>query len=164
MEARKCLRCGPARHVCGLRRPDPVRARARRPSRVGLSFPPRRPPSFPSNAVSFGMRSFWRRDLDAEGLVLIALSALDLPTLYLRAEDIRREPLLSNSRRVWSYRMHPVGITMRTKVLSRLRKAGPMALSALITAICSDRDHGDGLREPRRTRPVERSSRTGHDD
>jgi hypothetical protein len=80
------------------------------------------------------------RDLDAEGLVLIALSALDLPTLYLRAEDIRREPLLSNSRRVWSYRMHPVGITMRTKVLSRLRKAGPMALSALITAICSDRD------------------------
>ncbi len=80
------------------------------------------------------------RDLDEEGLVLIALSELDLPTLYLRAEDIRREPLLSNARRVWSYRLHPVGVTTRMKALSILRNAGPMALSGLMTAIRSGRD------------------------
>jgi hypothetical protein len=82
------------------------------------------------------------RDIDEEGLALIALAELGLPTLYLAADDILREPRLANSRAVWSYRLQPVGITMRMRVLSILMENGPMPLSQLLSAIRADRDPG----------------------
>jgi hypothetical protein len=61
------------------------------------------------------------RDLEHEGLALIALAAA----------DIKREPRFNNARLVWSYRLAPVGIPMRLAVLRILADDGPMALSPL---------------------------------
>jgi hypothetical protein len=80
------------------------------------------------------------RDVEDEGLVLIALQNLGLTAITLTAADIQREPRFANSRLVWSYRLHPVGISMRMRVLQILADDGPMALSRLLSAVWSDRD------------------------
>jgi hypothetical protein len=80
------------------------------------------------------------RDFEDEGLALIALGELALPTIVLTAADIQREPLSSNCRVVWSYRMHPVGIGMRVRLLQALADDGPMPLAQLLAAIQGDRD------------------------
>ncbi len=80
------------------------------------------------------------RDVEIEGMALIALAELDLTPLTLTAADIKREPRFANSRLVWSYRMHPVGITVRMRVLQTLADDGPMSLSRLLSAVRSDRD------------------------
>jgi hypothetical protein len=80
------------------------------------------------------------RDLDTEGMALIALAELGLMPITLTATDIRREPRFANSRLVWSYRLHPVGISMRMRVLQTLADDGPMSLSRLVFAVRSDRD------------------------
>jgi len=80
------------------------------------------------------------RDADDEGLALIALAELDLAPITLTAADIQREPRFANSRLVWCHRMHPVGISMRMRVLQILADDGPMALSRLLSAVRSDRD------------------------
>ena len=97
------------------------------------------------------------RDVEIEGLVLIALAELDLTPLVLTAADIEREPRFANSRLVWSYRLAPVGITLRMRVLQILADDGPMSLSRLLSAVRSDRDpesggDGVGLLRPDRTR------------
>lgn len=55
------------------------------------------------------------RDFEDEGLVLIALQELGLAPITLTAADIKREPRFANSRLVWSYRLHPVGISLRMR-------------------------------------------------
>jgi hypothetical protein len=80
------------------------------------------------------------RDVEQEGLALIACSQLGLRQLTLTAADIKREPRYANSRLVWSYRLAPVGISMRMAVLQILADDGPMSLSRLLSAIRSDRD------------------------
>jgi hypothetical protein len=80
------------------------------------------------------------RDLDNEGLALIALEALGLGPLMRTTADIQREPRLSNSRVVWSHRLHPVGTSLRTRILKVLGADGPMALSRLRAAIGSEQD------------------------
>ena len=80
------------------------------------------------------------RDVEDEGLALIALQNLGLPPITLTAADIRREPRFANSRLVWSYRLHPVGISLRMRVLQILADDGPMPLSRLLSAVRSDRD------------------------
>ena len=80
------------------------------------------------------------RDVEHEGLALIALAELGLKQITLTAADIRREPRFANSRLVWNYRQHPVGISMRLRVLQVLADDGPMALSRLLSAVRSDRD------------------------
>lgn len=80
------------------------------------------------------------RDVEGEGLALIALSELAFPTVVLTAADIQREPLFSNCRLVWTYRMHPVGIGMRVRILQTLAEDGPMPLAQLLAAIQGDRD------------------------
>jgi hypothetical protein len=80
------------------------------------------------------------RDVDHEGLALIALSQLSLTPLTLTAADIKREPRFANSRLVWSYRLHPVGTTLRMRVLQILADDGPMTLSRLLSAVRGDRD------------------------
>jgi hypothetical protein len=80
------------------------------------------------------------RDADDEGLALIALAELALAPITLTAADIQREPCFTNSRLVWSCRMHPVGIAMRMRILAILADDGPIALSRLLSAARSDRD------------------------
>jgi hypothetical protein len=80
------------------------------------------------------------RDVEQEGLALIAYSRLGLSQITLTAADIKREPRFANSRLVWSYRLAPVGISMRMAVLQVLADDGPMALSRLLSSLRSDRD------------------------
>jgi hypothetical protein len=82
------------------------------------------------------------RDVEDEGLALIALSEMALPTIVLTAADIQRDPVFSNCRIVWSYRAHPVGIGMRLQILQILSDEGPMSLSGLLSAVRSERDPG----------------------
>jgi hypothetical protein len=80
------------------------------------------------------------RDVEQEGLALIAYSRLGLSQITLTAADIKREPRFANSRLVWSYRLAPVGISMRMAILQVLADDGPMALSRLLSSLRSDRD------------------------
>jgi hypothetical protein len=80
------------------------------------------------------------RDVEDEGLALIALQNLGLAAITLTAADIQREPRFANSRLVWSYREHPVGIGLRMHILQILADDGPMALARLLSAVRSERD------------------------
>jgi hypothetical protein len=80
------------------------------------------------------------RDIEREGLALIALADLGLRPLTLTAADIQREPRFANSRLVWQYRLHPVGLSMRMRVLQILNDDGPMSLGRLLSSIRADRD------------------------
>jgi hypothetical protein len=85
------------------------------------------------------------RDVEIEGMALIALSELDLTPITLTAADIKREPRFANSRLVWSYRLAPVGIGLRMRVLQTLADDGPMSLSRLLGVVRSDRDPSPGV-------------------
>jgi hypothetical protein len=78
--------------------------------------------------------------VEAEGLALIALDRLGLTPLTLTAADIRREPRFANAKTVWEYQGHPVGISMRMKVLTALRDDGPLPLGSLLERITAARD------------------------
>jgi hypothetical protein len=80
------------------------------------------------------------RDVETEGLALIALDRLGLAPLTLHAADIRREPRFANAKAVWQYRMYPVGIAMRLKVLTVIEEDGPLALGCLLRRIDASRD------------------------
>jgi len=80
------------------------------------------------------------RDLDAEGLAQIALRDLGLTPLTITRADIQREPRFTNAKLVWSYKLCPVGISLRMKVLGILGDEGPMSLARLLSSIRSDRD------------------------
>jgi hypothetical protein len=80
------------------------------------------------------------RDIEMEGLALLALDSLGLIPLTLAAADIKREPRFANARLVWSHRLAPVGLTMRMSVLQVLLDDGPMTLGRLLSSIRSDRD------------------------
>jgi hypothetical protein len=80
------------------------------------------------------------RDMDQEGLAQIALRDLGLTALTITRADIQREPRFTNSKLVWAYRMHAVGIAMRMRVLGILAEDGPMSLARLLASIQSDRD------------------------
>lgn len=80
------------------------------------------------------------RELDEEGLVLIALRELGLQHLVITAEDLRSEPRRSNVRLVWSYRDHPIPVPLRLRILKALADEGPMELGRLLEMVSSDRD------------------------
>jgi hypothetical protein len=80
------------------------------------------------------------RDIDAEGLAQIALRDLGLAPLTITRADIQREPRFTNSKLVWSHRLHPVGLSLRMKILGVLGEDGPMSLARLLSSIQSDRD------------------------
>ena len=80
------------------------------------------------------------RDMDTEGLAQIALRDLGLTALTITRADIQREPRFTNAKLVWSYRLVPVGIALRMKVLGVLGDDGPMSLARLLSSIRSDRD------------------------
>jgi hypothetical protein len=80
------------------------------------------------------------RDLDDEGLVLIALRELELKPLVVTAEDLHREPRCSNCRIVWPNHGRFVPVGLRIRILQILRDDGPMELIHLLETIRSDRD------------------------
>lgn len=80
------------------------------------------------------------RELDEEGLVLIALREMGLQQLVVSAEDLRTEPRRSNVRLVWSYRNQPIPVPLRLRILKALADEGPMELGRLLEMVSSDRD------------------------
>lgn len=72
------------------------------------------------------------RDLEDEGLMLIALSGLQLKPLVLTAEDIRREPRRANANLVWSYCDVTIPIGLRIRIMQVLLDEGPMPLGQLL--------------------------------
>ena len=80
------------------------------------------------------------RDVETEGLALIALDHLGLPLLTITEDDIRREPRFANSRLVWRYRTYPVGITQRMRILTVLNDEGPMTLGCVLKRVRGPQD------------------------
>jgi hypothetical protein len=75
------------------------------------------------------------RDLEDEGLALIALGELSLPTWAITSEDLRREPRYSNSRLVWLYNRHHVPLDLRIRILKVLSERHSMKLGQLLDEI-----------------------------
>lgn len=75
------------------------------------------------------------RDLEDEGLALIALGELRLPTWTMTLEDLRQEPRFSNSRLVWVYSRHSVPLELRIHVLEVLSQHQSMQLGPLLQQI-----------------------------
>lgn len=71
------------------------------------------------------------RNIDDEGLALLASDQLGLSTLTLTAADLRRQPRASNSSMVWTCRHTPVRASDRVRALQALSEDGPMPLSRL---------------------------------
>ncbi|OKO86818.1 hypothetical protein [Bradyrhizobium sp. AS23.2] len=80
------------------------------------------------------------RDIDEEGLVLIALGELELKPLVLTAEEIRREPRRTNANLIWSHKDVTVAIALRMRILQVLLDEGPMPLGQLIKALAGESD------------------------
>jgi hypothetical protein len=80
------------------------------------------------------------REVDAGELAQTALRDLGLSQLTITGDEIRREPRFTNAKLVWSYRLCPVGIGLRMKVLGILGDDGPMTLARLLSTIRSDRE------------------------
>lgn len=75
------------------------------------------------------------RDLEDEGLVLIALGELNLPTWAMTSEDLRREPRFSNSRLVWLYNRHRVPFELRMRILEVLSEHQSTQLAQLLQEV-----------------------------
>jgi hypothetical protein len=80
------------------------------------------------------------RDVEHDGLALIALEELGLPSIVLTTAEIQREPRFANARLAWSHRSLTVGISLRMHILQVLSDDGPMMLGNLLDAVRSDRD------------------------
>jgi hypothetical protein len=71
------------------------------------------------------------RDIDGEGLFLLALEQLKISTLELTAADIRKEPRFSNCREIWRHKAHPVSMGMRMGIQRALEDEGPLSILQL---------------------------------
>jgi hypothetical protein len=69
------------------------------------------------------------RDIDGEGLFLLALEQLGLPPLTLTREDLDREPYSSNCSLVWANRRVRVHASDRIRSLQLLTEEGSATLS-----------------------------------
>lgn len=85
------------------------------------------------------------RDIDAEGLALLALQDLGVRLLTLTAADIRAEPRFSNCALVWPYRSTRVGVGLRLRILQTLHDEGPLRLGGLLAAVRSPTDPGPAV-------------------
>ncbi|CAL8969057.1 hypothetical protein RHODGE_RHODGE_03532 [Rhodoplanes serenus] len=79
------------------------------------------------------------RDVDGEGLFLLAIDALGLPLLTLTAADVLREPWLSNATAVWSCRFVRVPVSDRITILQSLAE-GPLTIAEAASAARLSRD------------------------
>jgi hypothetical protein len=80
------------------------------------------------------------RDIEDEGLVLIALGELKLKPLVLTAEEIQREPRRANANLVWSHKNVAVQIGLRMRIMQVLLDEGPMPLGQLLKSVPGESD------------------------
>ena len=80
------------------------------------------------------------RDIEDEGLVLIALGELKLNTLVLTAEEIQREPRRANANLVWRHNEVTVPIGLRMRILQVLLDEGEMPLGQLLKSVAGEND------------------------
>lgn len=71
------------------------------------------------------------RDLDTEGLVLLALARADITPLQLTSAEIRQEPKFSNSREIWRHRTRHVHSEDRFNILRALQDEGALTMNQL---------------------------------
>ena len=80
------------------------------------------------------------RDLDAEGLLLLALQSHNVRLIEVDHAAIDAEPRASNSRRIWSYREHRVPVRVKAAVDRTLASRQRLTIRSLASII--------GLRDP----------------
>lgn len=78
------------------------------------------------------------RDLDQEGLYLLALEKLNATPLILSSRDILREPYCSNCRLVWSYNHRHVSAASRDLILRLVDGDGSVTVKRLCRDLGSD--------------------------
>ena len=72
------------------------------------------------------------RDLDDEGLFLLASRKLRAIPLLLSRSFITRQPVVANAREIWSHHTRPVGRDRAIAICSALDLNGPMPLALLV--------------------------------
>jgi hypothetical protein len=85
------------------------------------------------------------RDLEDEGLALIALAELGLKPWTINAKELLREPRCTNARFVWLYNRHPVPRELRKHILTLLDKESTMELGELERSVRSDSDPSNAV-------------------
>lgn len=80
------------------------------------------------------------RDVDDEGLSLIALGKLGLESWIISSREILREPRCTNARYVWLYNQHRVSRELRKRILRAMLGKESMTLGELERKIRSDHD------------------------
>lgn len=78
------------------------------------------------------------RDLDQEGLYLLALKKLSARPHAISKREILREPYHSNCRLVWSYRNRNASPAARDKILRLIDDAGPLSIKEICRELGSD--------------------------
>jgi hypothetical protein len=71
------------------------------------------------------------RDLDSEGLLLLALEANNIHLVEVDREWINDEPRAHNCLMIWKNRSHPVDDSTRAAIVRALGKQGPVAIRKL---------------------------------
>jgi hypothetical protein len=71
------------------------------------------------------------RDIDAEGLLLIALEENGIGLVEVDRTQVNAEPRASNCLLIWKHRSHPVDGSARTAIDRALRKHGPLTIREL---------------------------------
>ena len=71
------------------------------------------------------------RDLDEEGLLLIALEENCIGLIEVDRTHLNKEPLAGNCLFIWKHRSHPVDGSARTAIDCALRKRGPLTIREL---------------------------------
>jgi hypothetical protein len=71
------------------------------------------------------------RNIEDEGLALIALAELAIKPWVISAKSLRREPRYSNALFVWLYNGHPVARKQRKRILQALTGKKPIQLGQL---------------------------------
>jgi hypothetical protein len=72
-----------------------------------------------------------RRDPDDREHLLTELHSLGISLLEVRPEEILREPLCGNARRVWEYRHENPSMRQRERILQILSELGPRTVHEL---------------------------------
>jgi hypothetical protein len=80
------------------------------------------------------------RNLEDEGLALIALAELGVRPWVISRKELRREPRYTNAQFVWLYNGHRVARALRKRILRVLLEKESMQLGEVERSVRSDRD------------------------
>lgn len=86
------------------------------------------------------------RDLEEEGLVLIALEQLKLESRVLTADEMLREPRYTNSKLVWAHKdvTVPIGLRLRVQQVL-LDEKGPVPLGQLLKSVAGESNAAEAV-------------------